>query len=179
MCLPLIMGTTIHRHDTSVECRVAEIDERAEVPMQKNLNCPALRGFDIPSLFRLKNFTKSAEAAGVGKPPQLSGTSVRRSDAVSAMALPHRLLEPAVLNGDSMQRSAWMAALLFSSLTCLNAQTARVTHLVADWERRGRAVPIEQAHDKLTKGACDERQRLLVAPRDLLQPAPCAKLRLA
>ena len=82
-----------------------------------------------------------------------------------------------------MQRSAWMAALLFSSLTCLNAQTAaRVTHLVADWERRGRAVPIEQAPDKLTKGACDERQRLLVAvvaACDLLQPAPCAKLRLA
>jgi len=41
-----------------VERRFPEIDERAEVPIQKNLNFPTLRGFDIPSLFRLKNFTR-------------------------------------------------------------------------------------------------------------------------
>jgi hypothetical protein len=73
-----------------------------------------------------------------------------------------------------------MAALLFSHVP--EPQTARVTHQGCRRERRGRAVPTEQAPDKLPKGACDERQRLLVAlvaPRDLLQPAPCAKLRLA
>jgi hypothetical protein len=146
MCLSLIIVTTVHRHDTSVECRVAEIDERAEVPIQKNLNSPTLRGFDIASLFRLKNFIKMPKLRVWGKPPQPAGTSVRRSDPVSVMPSPHRLLEPPVLTGDSMQRSASMAALLFSSLTCPNAQTARdATHLLPAGKGWGKAVPTEPA----------------------------------
>ncbi len=74
-----------------------------------------------------------------------------------------------------MQRSAWMAALLFSHVP---ERTNRPCYSSGcRLGKAGRAVPIEQARDKLPKGACDERQRLFVAPRDLLQPAPCAKLR--
>src|SRR6266853_1871894 len=97
------------------------------------------------------------------------------------MRSPHRLLDPPTPTGDSMQRSAGMAALLFSHVP---ERTNRRPCSLSGCRlgKAGEGVPIEQAPDKLPKGACDERQRLLVAlvaPRDLLQPAPCAKLRLA
>jgi hypothetical protein len=64
--------TPVHRHDTSGECRVTEIDDRAEVPIpiQKDLNSerPELSdtsGLRHPLTVQTKEFHNNAEGTGL------------------------------------------------------------------------------------------------------------------
>src|SRR4029077_13993729 len=78
MRLPLIMVTRVHRHDTSVECRVTEIGGRAEGRIQKNLNFRLFGASTSPHCSdqrisqECRSFTSSFRD---GAPPSSSGPS--------------------------------------------------------------------------------------------------------